>query len=71
MIQIQITRAAFAAIAASLPAGWAAEVPQRTKDGRVLIWLPEAVLNRLRALRGRGEDYSDVIIALAREEASR
>ena len=71
MIQIAITRAAFAAIAASLPAGWAAEVPQMSKDGRVLIWLPEAVLNRLRALRGRGEDYSDVIIALAREEASR
>jgi hypothetical protein len=69
MIQIPITEEAFDAIAASLPSGWIAEAPQRLRDGRPAIWLPEALLAHLKALRGPGEDYSDVIIAIARGEA--
>jgi hypothetical protein len=30
-----------------------------------LIWLEPHVLNKLRALRGKGESYSDVILRLA------
>ena len=36
------------------------------KDER-LIWLDRAVVDRLRYLRGPGEDYSDVILRLASE----
>ena len=39
-------------------------------DGQrgVRIWLEHKFVDRLRALRGRGESYSDVIIRLAEEE---
>jgi hypothetical protein len=33
--------------------------------GERLVWLDHAVLARLRAMRGPGESYSDVIIRLA------
>jgi len=39
-----------------------------TPDGERLISLEPHVLNRLRALRGRGESYSDVIMKLAEAE---
>ena len=32
--------------------------------GERLIWLDHAVVSRLRAMRGRGESYSDVIVRL-------
>jgi hypothetical protein len=35
--------------------------------GERLIWLDPTVVNRLRALRGPGESYSDVILRLAAE----
>ena len=31
------------------------------------IWLPRAVVDRLRSLRGPGESFSDVILRLAAE----
>ena len=34
-------------------------------EGRRLIWLDHAVVNRLRAMRGPGESYSDVILRIA------
>jgi hypothetical protein len=36
-----------------------------------LIWLEPNVVDRLRALRGRGESYSDVILRLAAEGEQR
>jgi hypothetical protein len=36
-------------------------------NGERLIWLAPNVLNRLRAMRGPGESYSDVILRLASE----
>jgi hypothetical protein len=39
------------------------------KRGERLIWLEPTVVDRLRAMRGPGESYSDVIIRIA--EASR
>jgi hypothetical protein len=34
-----------------------------------LRWLDPRVVDRLRALRGRGESYSDVILPLIEQEA--
>jgi hypothetical protein len=34
-------------------------------NGERYIWLPRAVVDRLRALRGPGESFSDVILRLA------
>jgi hypothetical protein len=36
-----------------------------------LIWLERHVLDRLRAMRGHGENYSDVILRLVEIEATR
>jgi hypothetical protein len=37
------------------------------EHGQRLIWLPPEIIDRLRALRGPGEDYSDVILRVAAE----
>ena len=37
------------------------------EKGERLIWLEPGVVDRLRALRGPGEGYSDVILRLAEE----
>ena len=36
-------------------------------NGERYIWLPRAVVDRLRSLRGPGESYSHVIIRIARD----
>ena len=66
MIRIAITPAAYAAIAATLPGSVGVE-PQRAPNGDYFIWLDPAVVNRLAAMRGPGESYSDVILRLAKE----
>ena len=38
-------------------------------NGERLIWLAPEVVNRLRALRGPGESYSDVILRFVEFEA--
>jgi hypothetical protein len=45
--------------------------PERAPDGGVGIWLDRATVAKLRAMRGPGEDYSDVIWALAEADAGR
>ena len=65
MISISITAEAFAAIRATLP--HSDEPPSMGPDGLIRIWLDRAVVDRLTALRGPGESYSDVIIRLAEE----
>jgi hypothetical protein len=59
MIGITVTAEAYAAIKATLPAGNSAPWP--TLSNR----LCRRVVDRLRALRGRGESYSQVILRLA------
>ena len=39
------------------------------ENGERLIWLDHGGVNRLRAMRGLGESFSDVIIRLAAEHA--
>jgi hypothetical protein len=65
MIRIAITVEAFNAIAATLPFGSVGYENQINERGERLIWLDHAVVSRLRAMRGRGESYSDVILRLA------
>jgi hypothetical protein len=65
MIRIAITPAAYAAIAATLALGTVGVEPERAQDGGVHIWLDPGVLAKLKALRGPGESYSDVILRVA------
>jgi hypothetical protein len=62
MIGISISGKAYAAIAATLPAG--SVEPEIVPDCEYRVWLPRGVVNRLRALREPGESFSDVILRL-------
>jgi hypothetical protein len=64
MIRISIAAAAFEAIAATLPSSVGVEA-RRAPNGDYFIWLEPRFVDRLRALRGPGETYSDVILRLA------
>jgi hypothetical protein len=66
MIRITITAAAFEAIAATLPSSVGVE-QNRAPDGDYFIWLDPRYVDRLRAMRGPGESYSDVILRLAED----
>jgi hypothetical protein len=65
MVRIAITQAAFEAIAKTLPLGSVGYENKIDEDGNHLIWLDRAVVDRLLAMRGPGESYSDVILRLA------
>ena len=67
MISIAITPAAYEAIKATLPDGAPRSIGP---DGQMRIWLDRAVVDRLRALRGPGESYSDVILRVAKADGS-
>ena len=66
MIRLAISPAAFDAIALTLPLGGVAYEAEMDVNGDRLIWLPRSVVDRLRALRGPGEDWSDVVLRLPR-----
>ena len=70
VVRIAITQAAFDAIAKTLPLGSVGFENKTNEKGERLIWLDRAVVDRLRAMRGPSQDYSDVILRLA-EEAER
>jgi hypothetical protein len=61
VIRITISAAAFEAIAATLPSSVGYE-RIRAPNGDFHIWLEPRFVNRLRAMQGRGESYSDVIV---------
>jgi hypothetical protein len=65
MIRIAITVAAFEAIARTLPLGSVAVEPYFNERGERVVWLDEVWVDRLGAIRGPGESYSDVILRLA------
>jgi hypothetical protein len=69
MIRIAITPAAFEAIAATLPLGSVGYEPKVDAQGQRLVWLETAIVDRLGAMRGPGERYSDVILRLVELEA--
>jgi hypothetical protein len=66
VVTISLTPAAFAALKATLPKGSKAELSP-VGQGEYLVTFPNGVLDRLRALRGPSESYSDVILRLAAE----
>ena len=70
LIKIAISQAAFEAIAATLPLGSVGYENATNERGERLIWLDHSVVARLRAMRGPGESYSDVILRLVAEGAS-
>jgi hypothetical protein len=65
MVGITITAEAYAAIKATLPADTQTWPTSPGDQGDVIIWLDQATVDRLGALRGPGESYSDVIIRVA------
>jgi hypothetical protein len=65
MVRIAISQAAFEAIAATLPLGSVAVEPYFNEKGERVVWLEEVWVNRLGAMRGPGESYSDIILRLA------
>jgi hypothetical protein len=68
MVRIAISQAAFDAIAKTLPLGSVGYENRVNERGKRLIWLDRAVVDRLRAIRGPGESYSDVILKLVKQE---
>ena len=44
--------------------------PERAEDGSAHIWLDPGVVAKLKALRGPGESYSDVILRLAKGDGA-
>ena len=64
MIRIANSAEAFKAIARTLPLGSVSFENKVNKRGERLIWLEPTVVDRLRAMRGPGESYSDVILRL-------
>jgi hypothetical protein len=65
MIRIAISQAAFDAIVRTMPFGSVNFEAGVDANGERCIWLPREVVDRLRALRGPGESFSDVILRLA------
>jgi hypothetical protein len=61
--------AAFEAIAATLPLGSVGFEREPDAKGEHKIWVETAVAERLRAIRGPDESYSDVILRLVEIEA--
>ncbi len=68
-IRIAISGEAFDAIARTLPFGSVGYKNELNERGERLIWLDWLVLNRLRAMRGPGESYSDVILRIVADTA--
>jgi len=68
MIKIAISQAAFEAIAATFPLGSVGFENATNERGEKLVWLAPAVVDRLRAMRGPGESYSEVILRLVEAE---
>jgi hypothetical protein len=64
MIRISITAAASEAISATLPSSVGVE-QNRAPHGDYFIWLDPRDVDKLRAMRGPAESYSDVILRLA------
>jgi hypothetical protein len=71
LVRIAISPQAFAAIAQTMTLGSVGYENAVNERGERLVWLDRAVVDRLGAMRGRGESYSDVILRLASEGGRR
>ena len=66
MINISISAAPFDAIAATMPFGSVSFEAKTDANGERRIWVESRVVDRLKAMRGPGRSYSDVILKLAK-----
>jgi hypothetical protein len=57
-------------MAAMLPLGSAGFEPEPDAKGERYVWLEEGWVNKLGAMRGPGESYSDVILRLVTARSS-
>jgi len=55
-------------IAATMPLGSVGYENATNERGERLIWLEPHVVDKLRAMRGPGESYSDVILRIAAQK---
>lgn len=69
MVTIAITSEAFAVILATLPKRRIGDIRRDGRRGGYAATLPNGVLDRLNRLRGPGQSYSDIILALANGQA--
>ena len=68
MIRIALSAEAFEAAARTLPIVGVEQAINA--GGQRFVWLDRAVVDRLEALRGPGEDWSDVILRLVEETSA-
>ncbi len=68
MIRIVLTKAAYDAIASTLPKG-AARWPMQREHGQCFIQVEAAVVDRMRSMRRPGESYSNVILRFVELES--
>jgi hypothetical protein len=69
MVRIAISVEVFEAICATLPGGSVGYEAEANERGERLVWLEAAMADRLGAMRGPGESYSDAILKLVELEA--
>jgi hypothetical protein len=69
VVRIAISAEAFEAIARTIPTplGFVSYENASNEKGERYVWLDRKVVEHLRALRGPGESYSDVILWLVAE----
>jgi hypothetical protein len=65
VIRIAISVEAFDAIARTMPLGSVGFEAEASERGERTVWLEEVWVDRLGAMRGPGESYSDVIMRIA------
>jgi hypothetical protein len=70
VVRIAITVEAFDAIAKTLPLGSVGYESATNERAERLIWIEDAMMDRLGAMRGPGESYSDVIMRLVETEGA-
>jgi hypothetical protein len=70
LIRIAISPAAYDAICATLPLGSIGFERDPNAKGERTVWLEGAMVDRLGAMRGPGETYSDVIMRLVEREGA-
>jgi len=71
MIRISITPAAFEAITATMPLGSVNFETHTSANGERFVRLEPHVVDRLKAMLGPGESYSDVILRVATDGKNR
>ena len=68
MVRVAISAEAFEAITRTQPLGSVGYEVKVDAKGQRLIWLEAAMADRLGAMRGPGESYSDVILRISTTE---